>query len=87
MDPFAFFCGKPDGCAYMVVGQFRFPRDNLVIAPHGTLGEGLVKLNDKVVLEIRRHPATVARGVTDHLIFRGDHFDVRAIIKGVNDDP
>ena len=87
MNSFTLLCGKPDGCANVVVGQFRLPRDNLVIAPDRTLGERLVKLNDEVVFEIRRNTAAVASGVSDHLIFRGDHFDVRTVIKGVNNDP
>ena len=83
---FAFACLETDNGSGMVGSLFGNVLLQVAVGYRSFVSEGLVKFNDEVVLEVFGNSAAIAGGITDNLIFFGNHFDIRTFVESIHHD-
>ena len=83
---FAFACLETDNGSGMVGSLFGNVLLQVAVGYRSFVSEGLVKFNDEVVLEVFGNSAAITGGITNNLIFFGNHFDIRTFVESIHHD-
>ena len=75
---------KPDMFSAKVNGEWKSYSTEAVKNIVDTFSEGLIELENKIVLEIGGYSSTVFGGITDDSFFVGKNFYIRSFIKCIN---
>ena len=83
VDNLAFLRLETDDGSGMVGILFQFVLRNLRVAYHSLVCKRLVKLYNKIILEVIRHTTAVLCRVTDNLVFFRDNLHIRTLVEGI----
>ena len=86
MNDFSFLRGESDDCSGMIALNFCFVREDVILFYTGSKGKRLVELDDKIILEVLRHPAAIPGGITDDFVLFRNHLYIRTFIECIEND-